>query len=470
MKENPHSPAPGSRLLNFLNFTHFIPAGISLIIVLLCYSAYFYYDDFYFLNKVRNGHFSWINCFSVWETGLWRPLFLSWFYFLHLIFDRTAEGFHLTNGILYIITVILYQRTCFIITKSQSISFLAAILFASAYNHWEAVFWISTSSDLWVGMLCLLLWNSLSGIPNTIPVKSLFLPVLYHLLALLSKENACILFPLTLMFLIFMEKKYILRSITFYIFFGLPWISSILWHLYIGSQGNAMQSGVYALNGLHIISNIGFMTFRLFFPWIVSPTWLQSIITLLYLSGFIAFLLYKKKYLPLFALGWMIVGLVPNNLIHLPNYYPSRYLYVSSMGWALLLSLYIKPFLTRDRYSKVITLCLIFLYCSCNLYLYDFGSDINSYRKYDSFHRLLVAQIKVLHLPYLETLAILGLENDLKHLPLDSFYLIYAVGIDHAPPKKIYLNNNNWATPPEGILEWQNGSFTIKYLKEFPKQ
>jgi tetratricopeptide (TPR) repeat protein len=138
----------------------------------------------------------------------WRPISLFSFFLDYQLWGVNPSGYHLTNIILNVLTVILLFFIFYAVTGKSMFSFLATLFFSVHPSHVEAVAWISGRTDLlgalYIFAAILLFIQFLKKKKGYFYVGT----IIFFLLALLSKENA-VLFPLFAAGLVFFISEYV---------------------------------------------------------------------------------------------------------------------------------------------------------------------------------------------------------------------------------------------------------------------
>lgn len=136
----------------------------------------------------------------------YRPLVTISFFLDYSLWGENAFGFHATNLILHVLSVLLVYA-CFSILADRELAFVSAALFAVHPVHTESVTWISGRTDLLASMLVLASFLCYLSISRRGSVALRGAVCLFYLLAMLSKEVA-IVFPgiIALHFLLFCSQ------------------------------------------------------------------------------------------------------------------------------------------------------------------------------------------------------------------------------------------------------------------------
>jgi len=321
------------------------------------------------------------------EVNYYRPLQSISYMLDYSLYGLKPFGYHLTNMLLHILNAILVYFLLFIITKKRSIAFISGLLFVAHPVHTQAVAYISTRADLLVGTFILLstiffvIYANYKRIRRNILY---FLSILCFVLALLSKELAIIL-PLVLILYDFCFRKEIfvnilafLKRYSAFILVDLIYIISRLTILDFSLGESAYLTGQYSLFARIIIFFHAFNKYLriLFLPlglhmcriFTLSLKIFNPITLLFILSFFLCLALlaysYKKSKIIFFAGAWYLIMLLPQSgLYPIGAFMAEHFLYLPSIGFFLLISLFLKKYLTR----KMLIIIMIMLIGSCSI-------------------------------------------------------------------------------------------------------
>lgn len=272
-----------------------------------------------------------------------------------------------------IVTFIVYWLVRFW-TRKDSIAFLAALLFATAYSHLEVVTSIAASiSYSWWAIIYLLILLLFSFYINN--SKSVFLIGSVTLYVILSLGNDFALtLPLVLLAYHFTlgnasihNWKIIWRNLRVHTPFWVIWfIHVVVQGYYVLLGSSEATNAIYEYGpGLHIFSNLHYLVFHIFpnvhldpiynylsnylNPQLVEMIWISSIVIAV-LCGLLAiFGLWKGTPLIRFSIALIILPFLPYLLWEGDFAEAPRYLYVSSVGYCFLLALLIQTFYEKLR-------------------------------------------------------------------------------------------------------------------------
>jgi protein O-mannosyl-transferase len=256
--------------------------------------------------------------FNPTKDAYYRPLFLVDFILESRIFGIKPAGYHFTNLIYHIISVILL----FLFLKRIKIppidSFLLSLLFAVHPVLTQAVAWIPGRNDMLLMIFFLSSFILLFKYFEKPAPVLLFLHALFFLAALFTKETAIII-PVIIGGFSFFYLKCGWRKLVFPL---ISWIASVtIWAL-VRSTATLSKNWVSPAEMFHagldrmgvILQYLG----KIFFPVNLTVFPVAEDITLVWgilaVAGLVALIVYSKSYTrPLTYLGlfWFIVFLIP---------------------------------------------------------------------------------------------------------------------------------------------------------------
>lgn len=306
---------------------------------------------------------------------MYRPMQLLLYWVVYNIWGLNPFGFHLASIMLHFLNSALFYYLLFLLFADYKIASIAGILFLAHPVHTSVVSYISSSADLlscFFTVLSLILFLKFLRLGLK---KYYCLSLLSAVFALLSRENALILF-IFIALVIFIEKAK--RK---YYFFLAPFVLLDLLYL-------ALRFVVFGYSGLYThpallafpLQLVNF--FNIIFRYIMLlllPLDLHPLRVTPFINGFLeprAFiaagfiLLYiviirlQKNKMIVFSMAWFVIALTPVFL--LLDGYPmlegammaESWVYMPSMGFFLILALIINSI----RKPAVITLFLVAFY------------------------------------------------------------------------------------------------------------
>ena len=224
------------------------------ILILICIIAIFFYrildnffliDDFIFIDHSTRLGDNLSSIFILQVVPFVRPLNNLLYFLLYKIFAFDFTGYHLVSLAFHTANTVLVFSLAKSLTKNIDMSFCIALIFATNFAPFEAIFWISGMTDLEVAFFYLLTIFFFLNYLNSRKKVSLIASLLSYALSLLSKESAVTL-PVILFFIYFffpdknkIDLKGFLRDLSYHLlltlFFLIIHLSFQLWLGLIGS-------------------------------------------------------------------------------------------------------------------------------------------------------------------------------------------------------------------------------------------
>ena len=303
-----------------------IPAAVYFNVMTLQYIAI---DDTMFVGSSKVFNQDWSNLVTSFQRGLfqaadkslydyYRPLFLVDMIIEYHLFGDNATGYHLTNLLFHILSVILLYFFLRKLGIGDTSALILSLLFAvhPAISH--AVAWIPGRNDMILmifllsGMIFTIRYGK-SGTPQDFVFQALF-----FLLAVFTKETAIII-PVLAFFILFFVTKASRRSL--YLLCA-GWISTVLFWFFMEStvkqSGNRFPVSDMVESGLSRFQAFPQYLGKIFFPFNLSVHPQIDEISLVWgilaVGAVIALLIYSKSYFkPLTILGiaWFLLFLMP---------------------------------------------------------------------------------------------------------------------------------------------------------------
>jgi tetratricopeptide (TPR) repeat protein len=291
----------------------------------------------------------------------YRPVFLTWLLINHMLFDLHPMFWHLTNILAHVGATALVYRLALRLTRQQKVAAIAALIFGVHPAHIESVAWISGVTE---PLLALLMIPSFLAFMNYREKKEtgwLAISAAFFGVALLAKETAVILPGLMAAYVLLCPEDEVGKRIVDAIKIVIPFALVTLVYLMLRAM---------ALNGLahttvDIPARISLLTLpsvvwfylkqlvwpaplSAFYdtPYVTHVSWkffLAPLLGVLIALGGLAAVWWKSRS-PVIAFSavWMLLPLAPvMNLSLLPmgDFIHDRYLYLPSIGFALLLAM-----------------------------------------------------------------------------------------------------------------------------------
>ncbi len=346
----------------------------------------------------------------------YRPVVLSSIALDYKLWKLNPAGYRITNLLLHLILIYLVYLFSFMLLKDRPAALLSSALFGLFPPDTEVVAWISGRTDMIAGIFLI----SAFILHN----KKIYLSLILFILSLLSKETSSVL-PLIIWAygIVNGEKPYNALKAT------IPYLIILLLYLFfriIIFEGSNLGMSLSLSNFILLLKAIlHYMRFFIL-PWPVvfipnqafPDTLLMDIAGAIVFSCLILFLLKKQKWITLFLLSWIFLTLLPSLLTlfnPMINTIAYRFLYLPSVGYAMLAGLFIMNALRGSRrYIRFAFLSI----ASVILVLYSMIVYISGYN-------------------YMSTISLW--ENSLRYFP-DSYFAHASIGffLDHEPERQIY--------------------------------
>ena len=356
-------------------FLSSIVAASSVLIYIPTLKSGFIWDDVQLTTSpFRMGQ----NVYSFFYGGgvYYRPLLHLSMAIDHSLWNLSPSGYHLTNIILQTLNSLLVFLTGFYFLKNKNLgidtedaggiyfrnplvlSFAAAMIFAFHPIHTESVAWISGRTDMLSTLFFLLAFLSWLIYEREGKSAALVLSSIFFLFSLFSKENAIAFIGVVFVYGLFtgMPKKKIAYSLA-----ALFFVSVLYFILRHGGGGGITASsgpgeaffnpGITIKGFLNALSmGTGYYIEKLLLPFNLNlvpsipgnPIYLLFFLLPFMLGGILWF---KGRRLEAFLIAWIIITLSPSFLILFVQKTAAplgeRYLYLPSVGFAILLPLMI---------------------------------------------------------------------------------------------------------------------------------
>lgn len=322
-----------------------------------------------------------------WGAILYRPLRTASYALDYSLFGNWAPGFHLTNLILHLISVITVYLVSEALLRNTAVSLLAALLFALHPAHIEAVSWIASRADL-IGLI-FMNFSLLSYMRYRDGGRKrfLYLSLFFSLLSYLGKETMVSFPGVIILYDVIRERKGLKEAIrsnypSWFLFSALC-LAYLVFRFSMTGRMSTAQSwwgGTPYTNFLMMIEatavyiKLMLFPFKLSLHYIIMPVKsffeagvIVSALVVLLTFGMSAYF-FKRDRRVFFLLAWFYIGLIPiANII--PNSFSmmaERYIYMPSMGpiIAMALGIHTLYLRTKDKspsLAKAVTASTAFL-------------------------------------------------------------------------------------------------------------
>ena len=169
-----------------------LPMIVALVLYFGILNAPFLYDDFSYvvdntqIREVTNAPRLWVTPYH--PSGLYRPVTATSYLIDDFFFGLDPRGFHLSNLLLYLVTILLFSVVIREVGGNRSEALLASLVFAAHPVHTEAVSWIVGRAEVLAGLFCFLGLIGWARFRKTDQWRYLVLTCVAYFLALGAKE------------------------------------------------------------------------------------------------------------------------------------------------------------------------------------------------------------------------------------------------------------------------------------------
>ena len=356
--------------------------ALSLISYLNIFKNEFVWDDHVFiLDNPDIRSFSNLPLFFSQDVdGLYRPLRSLYYTFVYSLAGKNEFLYHFNSLFFHTIISILIFFIILSIVNKNSISLIAAMIFAAHPIHTERVTNITAGFDL-LGIFFMLLSFYLYIKYSKLNDKKYFLFSLLSFLAAVFSSEEAVTLPLLIILYEFCFnrkelvnkaaiKKNIIKNYAPYFIIVFFYIVARI--IVVGFKGRVEEylAGNFFLMMLTMLKVYVYYIYLLIVPInltlfhdvapAVSLLDFKVLISALILAAILFFTIkFNKNKIIFFSVFWFFVTLVPfSNILPLQVFMAERYLYVPSMGFSLLSSyIFISIFnynFKNDKYKKII--------------------------------------------------------------------------------------------------------------------
>jgi tetratricopeptide (TPR) repeat protein len=321
---------------------------------------------------------AWAELYPNVSGNYYRPLFLLWFRLNHALFGLAPKGWHLTTVLCHVAATYLVFALVRRLAASRWIAFSAATLFALHPVHMESVAWVSGVTDPLMAIFLIGSFLAYLRFHEGDHWAWMGLALALFALGLLVKETAVALGPLVFVYAWLYAKGRAEMS-RFALALKQSWGFISLTILYIPLRAMILRGLSHSVTSLSLLSmaltepSIVWLYFRhLLFPaglsglyglpYIDKPASAALLVPTALLLALILALAWgtrrlRDARLALFACCWMALPIVP--VLWLRAYGEGdiahdRYLYIPSVGFVLLVSLFLVEIANRGRASQII--------------------------------------------------------------------------------------------------------------------
>lgn len=408
-------------MLNYSKGNKFYCLILTLLILLAYANSFqnaFQYDDFhvitknpsikdlgnlkdFFLNpQMGSGLFK--------ETSGYRPLLMASFALNYAIGGLDVFGYHLLNFFLHVLcSFLVFFITLFFLrityggkelnpTRYQLTAFFAALIFAVHPVQIESVTYITGRSSLMTALFFMAAFWSYTQYGINGRVYHLFLSSFYFVCALLVKETAITLIVVLVLFNLFFSlgrtwkrrlfslfPYFILSSIYLMIrlhFFGSLQYGTKPIRPFYDNLITQFKAWIHYLGTLLLPLNLNVDYDFPISHSILEGSVIFSIIILTTLAIIIWKISKKFRFVGFFAL-WFVINLLPtNSLIPLEDVVTDRWLYLPSVGFAVIVALAAEwIFRAKIRMGSRASKLVFFFFCVLVIELYGFATVLRNF-------------------------------------------------------------------------------------------
>ena len=369
-------------------------------------SSYFISDDYAHLFTLRLPFFETLaELAKEGQSSMFlRPAGFVTLFLDHRIWGLEPFGYHLTNLLLHMMSVIGVYFLCRNLGLDNETSAVSSLIFSIMPIQPEAVVWIASRFDLTA--TCLIIWAIVLYLKfrRTGRRELYILALLLSFIAMLSKESA-FMAPLLLLSLeYFAASKRDIRSailplvgftLLAAVTFGYRWVALGGIGGYADQNGNsaAVNFGFKTIEGLFLRAPAQLL---IGFNWYAPNVARAVVVASLVAAGMIVLAFFYRpaqsnKGVIRFCLTWILIGYIPAHFLILigPGLTNSRVLYLSSVGVAVLIAVMLSG-VERPAPRKALKLALILL-LSLGL-----SHNVAAWRRVGDLSRDLLTELKAL--------------------------------------------------------------------------
>ena len=257
-------------------------------------------------------------------------------------------GFHLTSVLIHIVNALILYVIVLGLSASLGLAFFTALIFSVHPLLSESVNYISSRSDILLGLFLLLslfFYARIQG--RLLRSRYFYISIICFVAALLSKESALV-FPLFLLVYAIVLDKGKKNNLAYFLVSLIYILVRVVVSFKFKYVGHYFPVFSLALTDIKVIAQYASL---IFYPFSLHKNWLLPLVTSLKDSGFILSFLacagmvilairwFKKNKLFSFGLFWFFIFIIPSlNIILLPllNIPPALGKAIISEAWAYL--------------------------------------------------------------------------------------------------------------------------------------
>lgn len=332
----------------------------------------FVYDDFTLIVDnylIRN--FANIKNLDIFKQPVRMITFMLDFHLYRL----NPTGYHLTNIILHVLTVILVYFVTFKLFSNLFLAFLCALLFASHPIHTEAVACISNRKEMLFSLFFLI--SFLTFLKSEQNKWFIFISVICFLLALFSKFVAISL-PLVILLYswVFKKKKELLNAIPHFVIMLLIFI--LFWKyrakIFVQVKEVPLTLKEYPIVTFTMLKALLIYYYLLIFPYnlcaehdvaLATKFYQPEVLISFILTALAIYYAFKtKRKLMKFGILWFYINFLPvSNILPINYIVAERYMYLPVFAFSLILAYYLLKLFNKNEkagFSALIVLLLLY--------------------------------------------------------------------------------------------------------------
>jgi tetratricopeptide (TPR) repeat protein len=318
---------------------------------------------------------AWAELYPNVSGNYYRPLFLLWFRLNHAMFGLNPKGWHLTTILCHVAATYMVFALVRRLAASQLLAFSAATLFALHPVHIESVAWVSGVTDPLVAIFMIASFLAFLNFQEGNRWGWMGMALAFFALGLLEKETAVVLGPLIFLYAwLYAEKRTGISRLVFALKQCLGFLTLTI--LYLPLRALVLRGLSHSVTSLtlgsmaltepsiiwlylrHLLLPVG-ISGLYGLPYIHHPASAAFVVPTILLLAFITALvcgirLLEDSRLAWLACGWMALPIFP--VLWLRAYAEGdiahdRYLYIPSIGFVLLVSMFLAEASRRWRAS-----------------------------------------------------------------------------------------------------------------------
>ncbi|HCW31958.1 MAG: Conserved hypothetical tpr repeat protein [Candidatus Peregrinibacteria bacterium GW2011_GWE2_39_6] len=342
-------------------------SGLSILVFVFYWrfvDLFFIKDDFTWVENARIASRQILNIFTLDISHFFRPFTHLFMLLEYLLWGLNPKGYYFTQIIIHCLNSILFFYFLKNVLKINHpfLLFITPVVWATQLIHFEAVAWISAISNLLFVLLTLLTFLAFS---SRSPKRKWFF-LLAFLSALLTKEEAIILYPLIISYWFIFENQPFLSgnswkkllSFPEIIIAGLIWVIYFSTEIWLQANSPLVLEKTFALNFSGLI-NLAEKIFMLFFD--LQPPITMIIPTFLFLTLYLVYFLFHAppniKRQMLFSTIFLFLAILPTSFFNYGN--PSHYFYTPTLASSLIIVSLLVPIFDYKRFGKYLAMLFV---------------------------------------------------------------------------------------------------------------